>query len=104
MKFSMNETIYKPQRTLVLRYYDYEDIYKVKAKELIKLLVENNINFVAYDNRDYYLLKVQRPQGKTWDDVMRLINSVHAAKYSYEKTIIIDGTEYFDSRINNINA
>lgn len=76
------------QRCLSFKYYDID-----KAKELEKLLSNNNINYVAYYDGLYILFKVAK-SGKKWNDLMRLINSIKAPVYKYVQACIVNGEEY----------
>lgn len=77
---------YINERCLTFKYGG--DDKNIKAEQLSKLLKENNIDFICYNTDDaYYLCQfVVRRCGNKWNDLMRLINSVRAAKYDYVKT------------------
>lgn len=80
------------ERTLCFKYSsDDQDLY---AKELVKELDKAEFNYVAYDDYNYWLFKIQKPKNWTWDEVMHLVNSIHSAKYWFTKTAIVDGVEY----------
>ena len=65
--------------------YPYE--YIDKAKELEKLLDEKNIKFLFYESSGYWGHEfVVRKSGYTWNEIMKIINSVKPAKYKKEKT------------------
>lgn len=72
------------ERCLTFKYGRIENTSE-KAEQLCKLLEQNNIDYVCYDkDSNYYSCKfVVRRCGKKWNDIMRLINSVRAAKYDY---------------------
>ena len=72
-------------------YFTYND--KEKAKALIELLKQKNIEFVAYDNYSHYLFKIKR-SGKTWNEIYETVNSIQAVKYRFENAIIENGVEY----------
>lgn len=81
-----------PARTLQFKYsFDNRD---QAAKELIQNLKDSGLNFVAYDNVNYWLFKIQKVKGWSWNDVMHLVNMVHPAKYIFVTAIINDGVEY----------
>lgn len=82
----------KAKRTLVFRYQ--HDNFINDGEELKRVLRENGVNGICYHEGTYYLFKVQKPQSMTWNDLMRLINSVHAPFYRFENTIIENGNEY----------
>lgn len=72
------------ERTLCFKYSsDDQDLY---VKELADKLNEEKFNYVAYDNYDCCLFKIQKPKNWTWDEVMHLVNFV--------KTAVVDGVEY----------
>jgi transcription elongation factor Elf1 len=54
------------------------------AVTIANLLVDNNIDYVGYFNEHRPKFIVRR-SGKKWEDIMRLINTVYAPKYDYEK-------------------
>lgn len=81
------------QKTLCFKYSD--ENRDENAKELISMLKDHKFNYVAYNNVDYWLFRVQKPSGWTWNKVMAFVNSVRAAKYWYVNTIIMNGVEYF---------
>ena len=59
------------------------------ANRLCDLFDENNIEYKCYDIDSGYPIqfKVLR-SGKTWNDIMKLINSIHAARYRQEKLFV----------------
>ena len=59
------------------------------ANRLCDLFNENNIEYKCYDIDSGYPIqfKVLR-SGKTWNDIMKLINSIRAARYKKEKLIV----------------
>lgn len=77
----------------ILRFgYPYEDIEK--AKELEKLLDKNKVKFLFYESNGYWKHEfVVRKSGYTWNELMKLINSVKPAKYKKEKTWFNDDGE-----------
>ena len=84
----------KKSKTLVFK-YQHGGMDK-DAAIVSAALEENGFPFVCYNNVNYYLIKVQRATGKTWADIMHIINSVHSAAFRYESTIISNGAEYVD--------
>ena len=79
-------------RTLQFKYsFDNRD---EEARKLIAELKKTNLKYVAYDNVNYWLFKIQKTQGWTWDSIMHLVNSVHPAKYIFVQAIIENGVEY----------
>lgn len=77
---------YINERCLTFKYGG--DDKNEKAEQLAKVLKENNIDFICYntDSTYYHCQFVVRRCGKKWNDLMRLINSIKAAKYDYVKT------------------
>ena len=59
------------------------------ANRLCDLFDENNIDYKCYDIDSGYPIqfKVLR-SGKTWNDIMKLINSIHPARYEKEKLVV----------------
>lgn len=59
------------------------------ANRLCDLFDENDIEYKCYDIDSGYPIqfKVLR-SGKTWNDIMKLINSIHAARYKQEKLFV----------------
>lgn len=53
-------------------------------KELCKVLTENNILYVGYYDEYYPLEVIIRKSKKSWNDVMHLVNSIHAVKYTFK--------------------
>lgn len=64
-----------------------------EANRLCDLLDDNNIEYKCYDIESGYPIqfKVCR-SGKSWNDIMKLINSVKAARYRQQK-MFVDRTE-----------
>lgn len=56
--------------------------------KLSKLLDENNIDYACYDSNSnyWYATFIVRRCNNKWNDIIRLINSIKAAKYNYIKT------------------
>lgn len=73
----------KNERYLYFKYpYDYTT--KEQINNIETLLHENNIAYVFYQSSGYYPHEFYiAKSGKTWDNIMRLINSVKAPKYDY---------------------
>lgn len=90
------------ERCLTFKYGRNETTSQ-KAEELCKLLKKNNIDFVCYnkDSNYYSCSFIIRRCGKKWNDIMRLINSIQAAKYDY-KTIDFYITDEFREVLGNI--
>ena len=60
-----------------------------EAKELVRLLVSKNIKFIFYESNGYWghEFTVRRSGGYTWNEIMKIINSVYApSDYKKEKT------------------
>lgn len=59
------------------------------ANRLCDLFDENDIEYKCYDIDTGYPIqfKVLR-SGKTWNDIMKLINSIHAVRYRQEKLFV----------------
>ena len=66
--------------------YPYERIDE--AKELERLLDSKNIKFIFYESNGYWKNEfvVRRSGGYTWNEIMKVINSVYApSNYKKEK-------------------
>ncbi len=66
-----------------------EDVEKLK-----RIFLENNIEFICYKSDGYYSHEfVVRKSNKKWDELYKIINSVHTTKFNFKKTSIklIDG-------------
>lgn len=83
MKRYIKTTTTKPERALTFR---YPEQYSDQAHELDDLLTDEGIKHVMYDDRDFGFKFVIGRSGRTWNDIMKLINSVKAPKYDYIQT------------------
>lgn len=67
--------------------FAYPFAMKDKAKELTELLDNNGIDYKFYESDGYWPHEfVVRRSGRTWNDIMKMVNSVHAVRYRKEKT------------------
>lgn len=82
----MNEN-YKKERVL---YFRYTEEYTDKVKELCDLLTANNIPHICYQGNGWPTEFFIRKSKATWNDVYKLVNSIHAVKYTFK-------TMYFNS-------
>lgn len=87
----VEERNYKMEKVLVFK-YSHED-KKEDAEKLSEYLNRCGLGFVMYDDGAYILFKVKRPLGLKWDDILKIVNTVHPAKYSYENAIILLGED-----------
>lgn len=72
---------HKKERVLTFIYY-----YPSMCNSLIEAFKQNNIDYIVYnDYVNYYSFTVLK-SGKTWSDIINIINTVYASKYTY-KTI-----------------
>lgn len=72
------------QETALTFSYPYEHIEK--ARELKRALDENNVKYVFSESTGYYNHTfVVRKSGYKWEEIMILINSIKAAKYTKKK-------------------
>lgn len=53
-------------------------------KALCDVLADNNIPHVCYYDGCYPTEVIIRKSKKTWNDVMRMVNSIHAVKYTFK--------------------
>ena len=84
----------KAKRTLHARYvHDNRD---ADGERLSALLRESGNEFVPFHDNTAWDFLIQKTSGQTWEDVMRLVNSVHAVKYRFESHIIHNGQAYID--------
>jgi len=90
------------ERCLTFKYGRTEDTSE-KAEQLCKLFEQNSIDYVCYDkDSNYYSCQfVVRRCNKKWNDIMDLVNSIHAPKYNY-KTIDFYITDEDRSVLGNI--
>ena len=80
----MEATNHKRERALTFK-YPYESIDVVN--KIQRLLDDNGVEFILYKSDGYYPHEfVVRKGSYTWNDIMRLVNSVKAPKYSYKNT------------------
>ena len=84
MKRYIRTTTTKLERALTFR---YPEQYRDQAYELDDLLTDEGVKHVMYDDRDFGFKFVIGRSGRTWNDLMKLINSVKSAKYNYVQTI-----------------
>jgi hypothetical protein len=71
------------ERCMTFKYASEDKVEK--SKELANLFSTSNIDFVCYLETGYYYpcqFTVRR-SNKKWNDIMRLINSIKAAKYDF---------------------
>lgn len=79
---------------IALRFsYPYELIDK--SKELVKILNSKKIKFCFYESNGYWNHEfvVRRSGGYTWNEIIKIINSVHASQYKKIKTRFNDNGE-----------
>jgi sugar phosphate permease len=68
------------ERVLRFKYSGYDK--NEKAKKLIIILKNNHIDFICYDNFQYYLFTIRKGILK-WKNIIEIVNSVQASKYEY---------------------
>ena len=69
--------------------YPYEK--EAEAIRLTEVLQANGIDFIFYKSTGYYNHEfIVRRSGKTWNEVMRTINSVYAVRYRKAKKTFSD--------------
>ena len=73
------------ERCLTFKYSGSDKINE--SHKLAELLRQKGIDFVCYLGDDYYSCEfIVRRCGNKWNDIMKLINSIHATKYSYVRS------------------
>lgn len=73
----------KQERALTFQYSS--DSAETDASDLEQVLQNNKIEYVVYNDYGVYKFVVRR-SGHSWNDLMKLINSVKSARYSYVST------------------
>lgn len=73
--------------------YTHKDAEK-DALTLDEKLKQSGIDFVRHANANDWQIYVINRSGKTWNDIMTIVNSVHAPKYSYVNSCVKNGVEY----------
>lgn len=60
----------------------HEEVEKIE-----NILAANNVKYIAYKSTGYYNHEfVVRRSGYTWNNIMKMVNSVYAPRYRKEKT------------------
>ena len=71
--------------------FGYPFKYEDNAIKLTEVLQKENIGFIFYKSNGYWNHEfIVRRSGKTWNDIMKTINSVMAVKYKKEKKTFDD--------------
>lgn len=70
--------------------YPYE--MRDKVDELEKILMQKGIRFILYRSDGYWHHEfiVRKTKGFTWNDIMKIVNSVKAPKYKKDKESFIN--------------
>lgn len=62
---------------------------KEEAEKMKEALKKENIGFISYESIGYWPHEFTvRRSGKKWDDVLKIVNSVHAVKYKFKRTCL----------------
>jgi len=79
------------------RHMTFSYTHKTADKDALMLdekLRQSGIDFVRHANANDWQIYVINRSGKTWNDIMTIVNSVHAPKYSYVNSCVKNGVEY----------
>lgn len=73
----------------VTLHFRYPEEYTDKAEQLVALLDSKGFRYNYYPEGSYgHEFFIGRAPGYTWNDIMRLVNSVKSAKYDKVKRIL----------------